>query len=132
MFASLLLTCYGLILSFTSVLKFAQFSVFSRLEKLFNIRPFEFNRSGIVVFTHRSVLIERVSLQSTPVHTGFKFETVLSTISVFTWILRVRFSVFCFNLRCYILLVPTQNLEILSFRSPYFDLNIILYVLSLW
>ncbi len=68
MFASLLLTCYGLILSFGFVLNFAHFSDFQPFRII--VRPFEFDRSGIMVFTHRSALV----------CAGFEFETVLSTV----------------------------------------------------
>ena len=86
MFASFLLTCYSLILSCAFVLNFAHFLDFQPF-RIF-VRPFEFDRSGIMVFTHRSALVERVSLRSAPVCASFGFETVLSTVWVFTWILK--------------------------------------------
>ncbi len=78
MFASFLLTCYGLILSCAFVLNFAPSMDFQPFR--ISVRPFEFDRSGIMVFTHRSALVGRVSLQSAPVCAGFEFEMVLSTV----------------------------------------------------
>ncbi len=67
MLALLWLTCFRSNMNFALVLVLRKFWSVTVLERPFQVQPFEFDRSGVDVFTHRFALLRWVTLRSAPI-----------------------------------------------------------------